>query len=238
MTETFILLLAAHVLGDFVLQTESMAQAKHRPQILILHTVIHLAVTVLILGAWHPALLLLVLAHLIIDMIKTYCCPPDLRGFLLDQAAHLITLAALALMVPAIWGDSLWSRLLPPALSADLPLFWLHVAGLILAIRAGGFAVALILDPYLKTAPQLTQGSLPGAGALIGKLERSATYLLILLGQPTAVAFLVAAKSVLRFQTARDDRKISEYIIAGTLASIGWAMMIALLVRTVAGKLI
>jgi len=40
------------------------------------------------------------------------------------------------------------------------------------------------------------------------------------------VGLLLAAKSVLRFPTAKDDRKISEYVIIGTLASIGWALAI------------
>ena len=40
--------------------------------------------------------------------------------------------------------------------------------------------------------------------------------------------FLIAAKSILRFDSAnRDDRMASEYIIIGTLASFGWAMAVA-----------
>ena len=37
--------------------------------------------------------------------------------------------------------------------------------------------------------------------------------------------FLLAAKSVLRFETASQDQRAGEYVIVGTLASFGWAMV-------------
>ena len=56
-----------------------------------------------------------------------------------------------------------------------------------------------------------------------------------MIGQPTGVTFLIAAKSVLRFNTVSGDRKASEYVIIGTLASIGWAMLTALAIVSLAG---
>jgi hypothetical protein len=41
------------------------------------------------------------------------------------------------------------------------------------------------------------------------------------------VAFLIAAKSILRFGTVQKDRAASEYVIVGTLASVGWSMVTA-----------
>lgn len=237
MAETFVLLLAAHVFGDFVFQSDHMVRTKRNPLVLLLHAAIHLGLAIIVLGTWHIGLVALIAAHLVIDLIKVHACPPTLRWFLADQAAHLGTVAAAAVLMPGLWSTGCWSSLLPPQVVDLIPQGWLYLSGLIVATRAGGIAVGLMLQPYLETAPQLTQGSLPGAGKLIGELERLATFLLILLGQPTAVAFLVAAKSVLRFETARDDRKISEYIIAGTLASIGWALLIAILVQALAGSL-
>jgi len=49
--------------------------------------------------------------------------------------------------------------------------------------------------------------------------------ILILLGQPLGVGFLVAAKSILRFGTATRDQRTAEYVIIGTLASFGWAIL-------------
>ena len=47
----------------------------------------------------------------------------------------------------------------------------------------------------------------------------------LLIGQPEGVGLLIAAKSILRFGAVKDDRAMSEYVIIGTLASFGWAML-------------
>ena len=49
----------------------------------------------------------------------------------------------------------------------------------------------------------------------------------MLLGEFNAIGFVIAAKSILRFEYARDPAK-SELVIIGTLASFGWAVLTAL----------
>ena len=49
-------------------------------------------------------------------------------------------------------------------------------------------------------------------------------FLLIMGGQISAIGFLVAAKSILRFGTVSNDRQATEYVIIGTLASFAWAI--------------
>ena len=57
--------------------------------------------------------------------------------------------------------------------------------------------------------------------------------MLVLAGQPDGIGFLIAAKSILRFnELARDaDRRVSEYVIIGTLASFAWALGAAFATR-------
>ena len=62
---------------------------------------------------------------------------------------------------------------------------------------------------------------------MIGLLERGLIFALVLLGQPEGVGLLIAAKSILRFGAVKDDRALSEYVIIGTLASFGWALVAA-----------
>ena len=71
--------------------------------------------------------------------------------------------------------------------------------------------------------------SLPKGGRLIGRLERAMILMLVLAGQPDGIGFLIAAKSLLRFNDlARDkDRRVSEYVIIGTLASFAWGLAAA-----------
>ena len=97
-------------------------------------------------------------------------------------------------------------------------------AGAILATRAGGFAIGLLMQRWAREA-----NGLSGAGRVIGNLERGLIFVLILSGQTQNIGFLIAAKSVLRFGTVADDRKVSEYVIIGTLASVCWAIAATLM---------
>jgi hypothetical protein len=51
---------------------------------------------------------------------------------------------------------------------------------------------------------------------------------MVLFGQAQGVGLLIAAKSILRFGAVKDDRRLSEYVIIGTLASFGWALIVGL----------
>ena len=216
MFETFAALLLAHALADFVLQTKAMVDRKGQASVLALHGAVVLVTAVIALGAWHPALLWLALLHLLIDLAKTRV-RHGLAAFLVDQAAHLLTIAALALWLPDLWAQGLWAGV------SQAPGLMLLVAGALMANRAGGFAVGLLMAPFSAATPD----GLPGGGRVIGLLERGLIFALVLLGQPEGVGLLLAAKSILRFGAVKDDRAASEYVIIGTLASVGWALLVA-----------
>lgn len=220
MIETFTALLLAHLLADFVFQTRWIAANKRRPGVLALHGAIVLALAQAALGRVDaPALILLALAHVAIDAAKRRLAPTGPGGFVADQGAHLATLAALALWAPDLFAGGIWGR--DPDLAARLPAVMAYAAGAILAIRAGGFAVGELMRDYQHA--DLPQG-LPNGGRMIGYLERAVIFLLILAGEPGGIGFLIAAKSVLRFDTASKGQHASEYVIIGTLASFGWAI--------------
>ncbi len=251
MTETFIALLFAHTLADFVFQTNWMVANKRNPLALGLHAIIVYATAVAATGSVHPVLLALALIHIGIDVGKlvlasVWTTSKGFGPFMIDQALHLVSLLALALWLPNLWtlglwapgvlvtgddsgilGTGLWSEeaALPVSL---LPALMVLVTGMILATRAGGYAVGLLMEPF---APHLGKGdagkSLPGAGRVIGHLERGLIFALVLFGQAQGVGLLIAAKSILRFGAVKDDRRLSEYVIIGTLASFGWALIVA-----------
>lgn len=72
--------------------------------------------------------------------------------------------------------------------------------------------------------------SLENAGKYIGMLERLFIFGFIALQQWQAVGFLLAAKSVFRFSdlSRAKDRKLTEYILTGTLVSFGLAIVSSL----------
>lgn len=216
MTETLAALLLAHTVADFLLQTDAMVATKRRPATLLLHAAIVLVTAQAALGridAWEP--LALAAAHIVIDIVKAYALPDRLGSFLADQAAHLVTIFAVAALAPTLFAGGLWAG------TTWLPGAMALAAGLIIAAPAGGHAVALLVRPLAEAA---TEG-LPNGGRLIGLLERGIIYLLIVVGQPAGIGFLIAAKSVLRFEATKEDQSAGEYVIIGTLASFGWAMV-------------
>jgi hypothetical protein len=251
MTDTFLALLFAHTLADFVFQNDWMAANKRKPLVLGLHMLIVGATAVAATGTLHPALLALALVHIGIDVGKLVLSA-QWKGsagfglFLIDQALHLVSLVALTLWLPDLWSQGLWAPgaivtgedagILGTGLWSEtvalpvrhLPAVMLLLSGFIIATRAGGFAVGLLMEPF---APHLGKGdaskSLPGAGRVIGHLERGLIFALVLFGQAQGVGLLIAAKSILRFGAVKDDRRLSEYVIIGTLASFGWALVAA-----------
>lgn len=216
MPETLAALLLAHMLADFVLQTDWMVANKTRAPAILAHGAVVLATTLACMGSLSPALWFLALAHLGVDLIKTHSGRRGLPAFIADQAAHLALIAAVAALSADLWSRGAWAG--TPALPALMAV----LAGAILATRAGGFAVGLYMAPFAAALPS---DGLPGAGRAIGILERGLIFAFILAGQPEGVGLLMAAKSILRFGVIKEDRHMSEYVILGTLASFGWALL-------------
>ena len=75
--------------------------------------------------------------------------------------------------------------------------------------------------------------SLQSAGKYIGFFERLLVFIFIIINQWAAVGFLLAAKSIFRFGDLKEakDRKLTEYVLIGTLLSFGTAIFMALLFR-------
>ena len=217
MIATLAALLFAHVMADFVLQTNAMVANKRHHLTLALHGAVVLGMAVLATGALSPWLILLTVAHLAIDAAKTLLGRGGIAPFLADQAAHLATLIALAFWQPDLMAQGIWG-----AYPLVAPIMML-TAGAIVTTRAGGFAVGLLMDPWVASAPS----GLAGGGRAIGNLERGLIFLLVLTGQAQSIGFLIAAKSVLRFGSISNEKEVSEYVIIGTLASFTWAIAVS-----------
>ena len=73
------------------------------------------------------------------------------------------------------------------------------------------------------------------AGRYIGILERILVLTFVLLNQVSAIGFLIAAKSILRYGNKDKEgaRKQTEYVLIGTLMSFSCAILMGLLVRVI-----
>ena len=235
-------LVTAHLLADFVLQSDKDVQNKKKPVVLGKHALIVAALSYLLAGnwqAWHvPALI--GLTHFLIDRVKAGLKQNGLGVFLLDQAAHLLVIAAVVWLSSTQFPvTSEWVKLWDAAFTRALVV----VSGLILTTHVGGVVVGIAVRPYLGdlTKPpgqenksiiapsNEAQRGLMKGGRLIGQLERGLIFFLVMIGKPEAVAFLIAAKSIFRFGELKDreNRAEAEYITIGTLMSFTWGLVAA-----------
>lgn len=219
MIETLTALLFAHVLADFVLQTDWIHRHKRHFGVMLLHGALVLVASMAALGHVQalPVLALAAL-HLAIDCAKTYGKFKGLTAFLTDQALHLLVIVAVAFYAPTLWATGAWADM--PTL---LPLMAL-LSGLIATLVAGQYAIGLLMRSH---GTLIQQRGLRNGGRQIGLIERGLIFFFVMANQPIGVGFLITAKSILRFGTAARDQKTAEYVIIGTLASFAWAFLVS-----------
>lgn len=224
----FISLVAAHIIGDFYLQSDRYCRHKKEKGLkswfLYVHSVIIGAISwalIPIVDFWSYALLISCL-HLVIDVIKIYS-REGLRSFVMDQIAHLGVIAIVTYLFHT-------SQKLPVQLMNLSDLFsgpWLIIA-ILAGMKPVNILIKLVLEKY-KVGETQACNEMKNAGALIGNLERLLTILFVVMGQYEAIGFIIAAKSLLRFKDT--DTAKTEYVLAGTFLSFGIALLCGLLAK-------
>ena len=223
----FVSLLLAHLVGDFMLQTDSLCKQKRENKACSWFLYVHAIVISLLslialwnLRLWYVALVIGV-SHLLIDLGKAYVKEENMWIFVFDQVFHILILIAAALLCVRHFG---WTT---PN--------WLTLQGQ----KAEDIATAAILcwkpaNLFIKEVLKYNRVSFPTddsstfhAGKLIGTLERWLILVFILLGRYEVIGFLIAAKSIIRF--GNDNRNETEYFLAGTLLSISIAIACGLM---------
>jgi len=227
MKDTFALLLVAHLLSDFVFQTDWIASRKKQLWGLLLHVAIVAVATGVLIGHWSSPLLWIVVAtHFLIDWMKTLL-PVRLWSLLADQALHLAVLMAGAMIYPDAAQTGYWFAMLTPSQQILAMKIVVVIGGIVLSLNTGGIVVAQFVKPLLTDIELSRMEGIPNGGKVIGLLERSLVMLLMWINQPAGIGFLVTAKSILRFGDIKEShqRKQTEYVIIGTFLSFGWAIL-------------
>lgn len=223
----FIQLLLAHLLGDFLLQASSWVKDKNDKKIassrLYFHIFIHLLLAFLFLwnlNLWYIPVIIAV-SHWAIDLAKIYLQTPKNKRlwFFTDQFLHLLVLLLLSFSVVK------WKNLptLPDAI-------WIYATGLFLVTFPASISIKTLISVYSPKTEIKKDESLTKAGSYIGILERVLVFIFIVTNHWEGVGFLIAAKSIFRFSdlTQSKDRKLTEYILIGTLVSFSFAIFSAL----------
>lgn len=230
----FIKLLLAHLLGDFIFQPTAWTKAKEKLKIkayqLYLHIAIHFALLIIVMGDWNfwPWALIIASSHLIIDSLKLYLQKPENARLLFfsDQLLHLMVI----IMVWVFYGPDFrnWTTTVD---SAVLNQILLCIVALVFLTKPLSIAIRIFISKWTPSTKDQENESLESAGEYIGYLERLLVFIFIIINHWEGVGFLLAAKSIFRFGdlTAAKDRKLTEYVLIGTLLSFGSAIGVSLL---------
>lgn len=243
---TFLLLiLIAHFLGDFVLQPNSWVNSKFDKGLkssgfwkhIAVHTLLLIGIG-LILQAHYLPLAILLLSHILIDALKVILAKyfksekqhqqNEIYLFLADQFLHLLAILIIAFQLNLHFE---WTSLL----RTD---HLLVVLGYVFISLPSSSILRILLSPYtkeveLKPLNESAQKSLKNGGMYIGIIERFLVFTFIMIGQWSAVGFLITAKSVFRFGDLNQgkNRQFTEYVLIGTLLSFGFAIFTALFIQ-------
>ena len=234
MSQIFLALFTAHLLGDFIFQTQWMVERKRHHSVMALHVAAVTTTSYILLGAFDWRILLIIAStHLAVDAIKVHCLKDSLAPFVGDQLVHVAILVGLAYYFPRAAEATWWVTSLGAEKVKWYSAVLSCVAGVVLCVPAGGRLIAKLIEPFADEIRDDEIKGLMRGGQYIGWLERSLVMMFILIDQPTSIGFLIAAKSILRFGEIKDtsQRKVAEYIIIGTFLSFGWAILVAVLTQ-------
>lgn len=105
-----------------------------------------------------------------------------------------------------------------------------YICAYFIAIVVGGLFVELFLKSLNISLENSSEKGLPGAGKIIGMLERGIILTFGLLGEFGAISFVFVAKSMARFKQL-EKRQFAEYYLIGTLLSFFFALIVAIIAQ-------
>ena len=236
-----LLLLAAHLAGDFYTQNDALAKKKKDSfSWVIVHGLIYLLMFVLfsLLYVSSKTLLFAFLAafiHFAIDALKfvyerrrekssqSITAKDKKMIYFIDQALHLVTLSLCAYLFTVLGYTFIMTKSVVQlfetvGLPATSFLPWCFL--LLFLHKPVNFSMSWLLAPYRpkdKYADDEREDK--QAGRLIGTLERYIMIIFIALGQYAAIGLVLTAKSIARYDRITKEEAFAEYYLLGTLLS-------------------
>lgn len=221
----FTQLFLGHLIGDFLLQPAKWVIHKEANKIsskyLYVHILIHFGLIMLLTwdaNFWKFALFI-VISHYLIDLGKLYVNPLFKNKsipFFIDQVLHIVIL----------YSCAYYGNLSEYTFTLIERLDWQLITAIVFVTFPSAIIMNKLLEPMAEQIA-FDHKSLPNAGKYIGILERLFVLIFIYLGRWEAIGLLITAKSVFRFNDLKEtnNRKLTEYILIGTLLSFGIAII-------------
>ncbi|UWG96381.1 DUF3307 domain-containing protein [Dehalobacter sp. DCM] len=238
----FVLLLVAHFIGDFILQTAAIAQKKTQSiRFFAIHCLIYAGIMLIALFNFASlnltavgAYVMIVGTHAVVDLLRIKILKRSEKGlnhkktdlivFIADQVVHLVIIFAAACLITEswmIWNDKVYHGLV------YLLLYLICLSPTAILIKKVFVFFSFQTDTHSDSADKCItdkndddkrKDELISNGYLIGVLERIILLTLGLNGQMAAFGFVLAAKSLARFKQL-EDKDFAEKYLVGTLLS-------------------
>jgi hypothetical protein len=230
----------AHLAGDFVFQSKKWVEDRnkngYKSKYLYLHILVHFFLLLLFfineLQAVLGYIFLITASHFLIDLGKIYLEKTSrysqLGLFLIDQLLHVAVLFGVVLLqFPELSIVSVIS----------VEKVMLYAIALLLITSVTSIGMKMFFRNWSESFKKKTRKkeSLKNAGNVIGIIERLLVVLFININFFEGIGYLLAAKSIFRFGdlTNAKDRKLTEYILSGTLISFTIAILVGIALRYV-----
>jgi len=246
-----LLLLLAHLLGDFILQSDEMAKDKdrfnkNRLKAVLKHAFIHSllygAIFLFMFYILHESyvnriliVFIIALSHFVIDWGKPYLRYIGIKNkaliFSIDQGIHL---AIIFLIINKIIKAPILSVLkgMKSANYFETATFLLIIW--ILLTTFSNIFIRCFLEPIKQTKTNNNNvkenDDVAKKGRYIGALERILAFLAVYTNSPTVLIGIFATKTAIRFKQF-EEKEFAEYYFIGTSLSALMAIAIALFCR-------
>jgi phage-related holin len=248
-------LIIAHIIADFLLQTDSgvkdKCKYKFKSKSFWLHIFfVAVLTTFSLLGNinW-PVVIIITLSHLVIDYIKIVLDEHYAKNnkkslsfwlFTADQLLHISIIVCCWLYMVDGFGTA--SRL---AVQLNTEYRFLLISmGYFIVTGPVTYAIKFLTSEWNDEVAD-SNNSLSNAGKWIGILERIIILTLVYVEQFSAIGFLITAKSILRLIDKPEfpeneknpnnkifsTRKHTEYVLIGTFLSIASAIVTGLIIN-------
>lgn len=229
----FLKLILAHLFGDFLFQPDywvlDKEKKKAKSKYLYFHVLLHTFLVFIFL--WDLSLwfipLIIGISHYIIDVSKLYFQTKKSKRwwFFIDQFLHFAVIFAISFYFKEVNFNFLQNPFLLKYLVAVV--FLSVPTSIIIKILLAAWSPITIEHSKIQT------DSLVNAGKYIGILERLLVFTFIIINHWEGVGFMIAAKSVFRFSDLAEakQRKLTEYVLIGTLLSFGIAVITGIIVN-------
>ncbi|SEB05057.1 Protein of unknown function [Flavobacterium gillisiae] len=233
MVELSLMLVLAHLIGDFLLQPTAWVRDKKKYKIkskyLYLHLLVHFALLLLITKfntEYLFALIVIVGSHFAIDCAKLYFEKKKTVKiwFFTDQLLHFAVIAA---VVRYFYPYELDLQVIYSTKSLAL------VTALVAVTYVSAIVLKIMLSKWSDQISKNNNDDTNNAGKYIGMLERLFIFFFVVINFWEGIGFLLAAKSIFRFGDLKEskDVKLTEYILIGTLLSFGLGILCAMVYK-------